>query len=161
MDEDEEVGGRVGVGGEDDGGDTTEIGALFQHKVGVWGLAASQDVEDSTFWEDCESVARGGVGAEPVEGGVEGSGIDRGGQECGIVDGISDIPALEQGGLETNGRARESEEKGCRNDGAYRGAGGTEGKEDSATKGGDGEDETVVSDGTVQDDFGDEGQGKG
>jgi hypothetical protein len=159
-DEDEGVGGGVGVGGEDGGFVVAgPIGGGDGHIGGGVG-AAGEDVEDGTFGENGEGGAGGRVGADPAEGDVEGLGVVAGGEDGGIVDGMGDIPLAADDRLQIEERRREAEEQGGGDGGADRGTGRAERKEDGAAESGEGQDEPIVPNMGIEEHLGHEEEGE-
>lgn len=158
LDQNEGVGERVGIGRQDADGSEAEAGGLFQRGIRRGVGAAGEDVEDGTFGEDGEGGAGRSVAANPVEGGVEGAGIEGGGEEGPVVDGSALV--LESAGVHVECEGGKPGEEGGGREQAKGGDLGRKCEDDGARECREGEDEAVMSDASIEGDFGDEDEGE-
>lgn len=101
------------------------------------------------------------MGADPGESGVEGVGLDGGGAVGLIENGVVDVAIAEGGLLAGKSASQKSSQQGECDNGPTRWAGGAESQKDGATEGGEGQNEAVVPNVGVEEDFGGEEKGKG
>ena len=159
-DEDEGVGGGVGVGGEEFFGIVTgDVGDGKRYIRGGIG-AIGKDVEKSPLGKDGEGGLRRCVFAKPREGGIECLGLEVGGSAGGIEDRGMDGMIAKGGGIEAESGGKESEKEYSGDECTVERTGAAESENDGTTEGGKGEDESIEHNGRVEEHLGDEEKGK-